>query len=142
MTTEHIYGERTCLICGKTFYPKRIWDVTDTPECHTEWQRRRYRQKAERARAKRKQKYENMVKQLRDAQAHIEFLEGEIKRLQQKVSVKELLTCERMSLRALRLPCGLRHECFKPERCSQCPEDATIDKAFDPATLVKYTGDI
>lgn len=142
MTTEHIYGERTCLICGKSFYPKRIWDITDTPECHTEWQRRRYRKNAQRTRARRKQQYEDMVKQLADAQNQIKFLEEEIQRLQQKVSAKELLTCERMSLRALRLPCGLRYECFKPERCSQCPEDATIDAAFDPATLVKHTGDI
>ncbi|MBQ3569576.1 MAG: hypothetical protein IJA20_02760 [Methanocorpusculum sp.] len=142
METEHIYGERKCLICDTVFYPKRIWDITCKPECRTEWQRRRWRKNSKDVKARRKQRMEDLIKQLGDAQKHIEFLEGEIKRLQQKISTKDLMTCERMSLRATQLLCGQRHECFKPERCSQCPEDATIENAFDPATLVKHTGDI
>lgn len=38
-------------------------------------------------------------------------------------SLKE---CERLKVKALRLPCGQREECFGPPKCPNCPKNAVI----------------
>lgn len=38
--------------------------------------------------------------------------------------------CDRLSLTATHLPCGMRGECFKPRRCDRCPGDATPENAI------------
>lgn len=39
--------------------------------------------------------------------------------------------CKRLKLTALKLPCGLRAQCFNPSRCERCPEHASKENADD-----------
>lgn len=45
--------------------------------------------------------------------------------------------CERMRLKAFRLPCGKREECYRPDRCAQVPPGKTeADVIVPPADFI------
>lgn len=70
----------------------------------------------------------------------------ELKKVQNPKSVKGITLdhCERMNLDALKLPCGLRQECFKnkygqPDKCARNPKEDMKD-VVEPGTKIKDRG--
>lgn len=130
------YGERKCLVCGKAFEPKLAQQVC----CSTDCQKQRDRLKSQEWKKTHCSPLQARVdfceKQIALLERLIAYIHGykqsELEALYKQVLGEEapkpepaepvLHECKRMKLKAMRLPCGERQECFKPKRCKQVPE--------------------
>ena len=134
----HDYGERECLECGKKFQPERAWTVTCSKTCNVNREKRLKKASKRAFYHKRKREYKEMQEKLVESMEHIKFLEEELERVKKAKVLPELQHCERLSLKAIQLPCGQRHECFKPKRCAKCPDGANENEAFNPDKISRY----
>lgn len=137
MPSTHDYGKRNCMECGTEFTAVRPWTVTCSLECKEKRDIRLKRASKREYYHRNKEQQVNLKTQLEDSLKHIKFLEEELERLRKTKILPELESCERLSLKAIQLPCGTRRECFKPKRCVKCPESANEADIFDPMTLDK-----
>lgn len=140
------YGERKCLVCGKTFEPQFAQSICCSPECQKK-----------RKQAKKKewdQRCANLIARVESCEKQIALLErlvkhlhgfeaDELERLYEVLLGKPepepepplMQFCERMDLKVIGedLPCGKRTECFRPKRCEKVPEGALeVKKNFTP----------
>lgn len=123
MTT---YGQRTCLICGKSFEAAYAQQVCCSSEC----QRIRTQQTKN---AYGKKKYLGK-KQLAQENAELKAEITALREALEKASMAQWNVCERLNIRQMsKLPCGKRPACWAPDKCSKVPRGAKKEDAHEPA---------